>query len=159
MIHHRQRLPLRSKRAMTWAESMPGLDDLQGHPAAHGLVLLGQVDRRPCRLRRAVADSLYGPIVAPGFSVLVRPFDSRRRLKERLFQEAAGFLMGLQQTIDDGPKCSILSARGVQVGGRSAGVFFSTAAARISSAVIASDSRDGCFPATLQCDRISPRAP
>src|SRR5216683_3563486 len=43
--------------------------------------------------------------------------NGQRWLEERLFQEATGFLVRLEQTLHQGPQRRILSARAVQVGG------------------------------------------
>ena len=51
-----------SKRAMTCARVHPELDDLQRHHAADRLLLLGHVDRRPCRPRRSAPGACSGPI-------------------------------------------------------------------------------------------------
>ena len=81
-----------------------------------------------------------------------------QRLKERLFQKAARFLVGLQKPLDAGAEHGILAARTREVGGALARRLLVNGRLKdfIRSHCACSL---GAFAPILQCDGIAPRAP
>ena len=96
-----------SNRAITSRLSMPGLDDLERHLAADGLLLLGDEDQAHTPL----ADLLHQLVRADdGTGTLIQP--GRRSGDDGRFEEPPQPDLGLEEGLDFGPRFRVGACRG-----------------------------------------------
>ena len=115
MIHQRQRLPLGLEAGDHLPRVHARLDDLQGHLAAHRLLLLGD-EHQP---EAPLADLLHELVGTDDCARSLEwagsvPGDAGRR--DRLLKEFAQTVVGQQQGVDVRPEVQVALARPVQVG-------------------------------------------
>jgi len=105
MVHQRQRLPFRLKPGHHLLGVHAQLEDLEGDPTVHRLLLL----RHPHDAEPALADLLQQLVAADTVAGFLRGC-IRRLHSDRGLQERAGPLVGCQERIGPLPQLGVASA-------------------------------------------------
>ena len=112
VVHYSQRLPLGLKPGQYFAGIHPGLDDLQGDPAADRLHLIGDIHDPHPPFAELFAKFVGADLRAGSLGDLLR---NQRGGKRRLLQKVARLRMIAQQVVDPLAKPDIFTAHTLKI--------------------------------------------